>query len=331
MKRPPQLMLAQLPTPIQKLESLSASFGREIYIKRDDTTGSLLSGNKIRKLEFVLKDAVDRRADTVVTCGGLQSNHVRTTMVAGRRLGMKPFAVLRGTQPHVYDGNTLIISIMGAEIMYVTPEEYDEIDLVYEDLERELKDRGLNPYFVPEGASNALGCWGYIAMMEELDKQQKEYGLSFDSIFVAVGSGGTQAGMILGKYMTQNPAEIIGINVFKETRNFNQHITMLGREAIEHFEIECDFHSEDIIYFNDYIGKGYAETTDQEMEFILKFALDEGIILDQVYTGKACYGMADLLNRYPERFGRNILFIHTGGIFGLFPERQRITRLSYSR
>jgi len=199
MIRPPKLSLAALPTPIHKLDTLSTALGKDIYIKRDDQTGVLLSGNKIRKLEFVLKDAVDKQADAVVTCGGIQSNHVRATVIAGRRLGMKPFAVLRGEKPGAFDGNTLLVSLVGSEIIYVTEQEYDDIDHVYADLERELSDRGLTPYFIPEGASNALGCWGYLEMMEELDAQQKELGIQFDSIFIALGSGGTQAGMILGK------------------------------------------------------------------------------------------------------------------------------------
>jgi len=331
MIRPPKLSLAALPTPIHKLDMLSTALGKDIYIKRDDQTGVLLSGNKIRKLEFVLKDAVDKQADAVVTCGGIQSNHVRATVIAGRRLGMKPFAVLRGEKPGAFDGNTLLVSLVGSEIIYVTEQEYDDIDHVYADLERELSDRGLTPYFIPEGASNALGCWGYLEMMEELDAQQKELGIQFDSIFIALGSGGTQAGMILGKKLTRNSAQVIGINVFKKTRNFLEYIQTIAGEAVAQYELPCAVDEADITIYHDYIGAGYAKTTDAEMEFIMNFALEEGIILDHVYTGKACYGMIDLLKRFPHQFGQNILFVHTGGLFGLYPERERITRLLHDR
>jgi len=331
MIRPSKLVLAKLPTPIQKLEGLSASLGKEIYVKRDDSTGMLLSGNKIRKLEFVLKDAVDKQADAVVTCGGIQSNHVRATVVAGRRLGMKPFAVLRGEEPDAFDGNTMIVSLVGSEITWVTPEEYSEIDRVYDDLGRELRDRGLTPYFIPEGASNALGTWGYLSMMEELQQQEKELGLQFDSIFSAVGSGGTQAGLILGKHLTNSLVQIVGINVFSKTRGLREQISTIANDAIKQFELPCQFNDNDVVLIDDYIGEGYAQTTDPEMEFIMKFSLDEGIILDHVYTGKTCIGMVDLIKKNPEQFGQKILFIHTGGLYGLFPERERVTRLLKNR
>lgn len=330
MKRPQKLTLGNLPTPIQKLETLSARLNKDVYVKRDDFTGLLLSGNKIRKLEFVLQEALDENANAVVTCGGLQSNHVRATVVAARRLGLKPFAVLRGEQPKTFDGNTLIIAMFGAEITYVTEKEYDEIDRVYEDMDKKLRSRGFRPYFIPEGASNALGCWGYISMMEELDRQQKEMNLQFDSLFIPLGSGGTQAGLILGKNLTSNPVTIIGINIFRGRYDFEGCISSICKEAIMRFEIPLEFNKADLHIYNDYTGAGYAQTTDKEMRFFLDFLLDEGIILDHVYTGKACYGMIDLLKRFPDRFGKTILFVHTGGLFGLFPEKERITRLLQS-
>lgn len=327
MNRPTKISLALTPTPIHKLEAFSSKSGKDVYIKRDDLTGALLSGNKIRKLEYVLSDAINKKVDTVVTCGGLQSNHVRATVISCRRLGLKPVAVLRGEQPAAFDGNTLLVAIAGAEIVYVTEEEYGNIDNVYDELRQKLRRRGLNPYFIPEGASNALGCWGYISMMEELDKQQRVLGFDFDSIFIALGSGGTQAGMILGKNLTGNPAKVIGINVYKESKDFSNYITKIAGECIENFNLQCSIEDDDVNIYNDYVGPGYAKINDPEMRFIMDFARDEGIILDHVYTGKALFGMADLLNRHPEKFGQKILFVHTGGLYGLFPERERITRL----
>lgn len=327
MIRPSRIKLAQLPTPVEKLEALSASLGKEIYVKRDDATGMLVSGNKIRKLEFVLSDAVEKKSDTVVTCGGIQSNHVRSTMVAAARLGMKPIAVLRGEDPEVFDGNTLIMAMIGSEFTWVTPEEYSEIGHVYEDLERELRDRGLNPYFIPEGASNALGSWGYIAMMEELAEQEKDLGLQFNSIFSAVGSGGTLAGMIIGKYMTGSSADVVGINVYSRDKGLRDQVEDITKEALDTYKMPYTYNAKDLILIDDYIGEGYAQTTDAEMEFQLSFSMESGLILDQVYTGKACIGMVEELKKHPEKYGDKVLFVLTGGLFGILPARERITRL----
>ena len=163
--------------------------------------------------------------------------------------------------------------------------------------------------------------------MEELMQQQKEIGVRFDSIFVALGSGGTVGGLILGKFLVDNPAEVFSINVFSKAEDFEDAIFTMGSEAIDRFQLPCTLKISDIHYFNNYIGRGYALTTDEEMAFILDIARSEGVVLDQVYTGKALFGTVDLLKRYPERFGRNILFIHTGGWFSFFRERERITRL----
>lgn len=327
MKRPSKLSLASLPTPLHKLEKISERLNKEVYIKRDDSTGMLVSGNKIRKLEYVLYDAVRNNADAVVTCGGIQSNHVRATLISATLLGLKPFAVLRGEEPDVFDGNTLLTAMTGAEISYVTEDEYDSIEDVYGRMDHDLRKRGLNPYFIPEGASDELGSWGYISMMEELKKQQEDREVRFDSLFVAVGSGGTQAGILLGKYLTDNGVSVTGINVFKKTRDLHTSVTQICTDAIGRFELPVQLNESDVVINDDYIGTGYARSTDAEIRFYLEVARTEGIILDPVYTGKAFLGMEDLLTRYPDRYGKNILFLHTGGNFALYPERERISRL----
>jgi len=329
MKRPQKLSLATLPTPIHKLDISSKRLNREIYVKRDDTTGTLISGNKIRKLEFVLKDAINLKSDAIVTCGGLQSNHVRATVISAGQLGLKTFAVLRGEKPDTLDGNTLLTALSGAEITYITEEEYENIDSVYKEMDLRLRKKGYNPYFIPEGASNSLGCWGYISMMEELNEQQKEMNVEFDSMFVALGSGGTQAGMLIGKYLTGNKVEVCGINVFNKSRNFFDYIKNTCEEAIHHYSLPVSLNENDITIFNDYIGAGYAKTTDKELKFFIDTAREEALFLDPVYTGKAFYGMVDLLEKYPDRFGEKILFVHTGGFFALYPERERISKLIF--
>ncbi|MCP4728366.1 MAG: pyridoxal-phosphate dependent enzyme, partial [bacterium] len=188
MKRPEKFSLALLPTPINMLQKLSQKLNCNIYIKRDDLTGMQLSGNKIRKLEYVLKQAVDLKSDVVVTCGGVQSNHARATVSASRMIGLDALAVLRGNPPEIYDGNTLIMLALGAGFKFVTQEEYDNIDTTYSELDKEFREKGLKAFFIPEGASSPLGCWGYIETMEEISKYEQETNTKFDTIFVATGS-----------------------------------------------------------------------------------------------------------------------------------------------
>ncbi len=325
MKRPDKLSLALLPTPIHKLQKLSTNLNRNIFIKRDDLTGMQLSGNKIRKLEYVLKEAVDLKSDIIVTCGGVQSNHSRATVSAAKMIGLDAFAVLRGDPPEIYDGNTMIMSLLGAGFKYVSQEEYNNIDDVYNELDKEFKKKGLKAYFIPEGASNPLGCWGYIETMEEISRYEYETGTKFDTIFLATGSAGTYAGLLLGKYLTDSRADITGFNIYSNTRDFSEVILKLCNDVITGYELEIEIDQTDIIINSDYLGEGYAITDDAQLSKIISFAHLEGIILDHVYTGKALIGMQDLLKKYPDRFGENILFMHTGGLFGLFPIRDLLT------
>ncbi|MFC1564048.1 1-aminocyclopropane-1-carboxylate deaminase/D-cysteine desulfhydrase [candidate division KSB1 bacterium] len=327
MKRPEKLSLALLPTPIHKLEKLSRILNKNIYIKRDDLTGMQLSGNKIRKLEYILKQALNENTDVVVTCGGIQSNHARATVSAAKQIGLNAFAVLRGTPPDIYEGNTFIMSALGAGFRYVTQEEYDNIDETYGELDKEFQSKGQKAYFIPEGASNHLGCWGYIENMEEIARQENELSIKFDDIFVATGSAGTYAGLLLGKYMTTSNADIHGFNIYSKSRDFSEVIKGLCCEAIEIYNIPAEFNPDDIRINNDYLGEGYAITDDDQLSKILSFADLEGILLDHVYTGKAYIGMSEMLTRNPEKFGDNILFMHTGGLFGVFPIRDKISRL----
>ncbi|MCP4728105.1 MAG: pyridoxal-phosphate dependent enzyme, partial [bacterium] len=186
----------------------------------------------------------------------------------------------------------------------------------------------LKAFFIPEGASSPLGCWGYIETMEEISKYEQETNTKFDTIFVATGSAGTYAGLLLGKYLTNSNVNIIGFNIYSAAKDFSAVIKKLCKKTIAEYELDVDIDQDDIMINNDYLGEGYALTDDQQLEKILSFARLEGIILDHVYTGKAMIGMQDLLARYPEKYGENILFIHTGGLFGLFPIRDKIAGLS---
>ena len=322
-KFPPRIQLATLPTPIQKLERLSEQWGGiEIYVKRDDLTGMALSGNKIRKLEFVIAEARNQGADLLITCGGIQSNHARATAVAATKLGMKSYLVLRGQQGGETDGNLLLDFLVGAKVKYITPEDYStRVDEIMTELAEELKKDGYHPYVIPEGASNELGAMGYLAATEEIVVQLKKRKLQIDYLVCADGSGGTHAGLLLGQKFYNQNYQVVGVNVCDDEAFFINKINQISEKAIDRFNLIVDFKKEDIKIIDGYVGEGYALNRQEEIDFIKLVAITEGLILDPVYTGKALFGVRDQISKGRFKKGEKILFIHTGGLFGLFPKR----------
>ena len=331
---PPQINLAQLPTPLQPLPRLGAKLGVDLYVKRDDLTGAALSGNKIRKLEFVLADALARKADTVITCGGAQSNHCRATAVAAAMLGLNCRLLLRTpdpANPPSVEGNILLDRMAGAEIVWISPEDYALRD---EYMEREgalLETSGRKPYLIPEEASNALGAWGYIRAAEELvnDIANLPGGANQPcTIINAAGSGGTSAGLVLGAKMFDLNARIISINVSDDRDYFVNAIGDICEKAIADYQLEVDFSRErNIEIIDGYVGRGYALSQTVELELLCETARTEGIFFDPVYTGKAFFGMVQELNKNSNCFGERVIFVHTGGIFGLLPLAAQIEPL----
>ncbi len=331
---PPQIHLARLPTPLHPLPRLSAKLGVDLFMKRDDLTGSALSGNKIRKLEFVLADAVAQKADTVLTCGGAQSNHCRATAIAAAMLGMNCRLLLRTedpSNPPFPEANILLDQMAGAEIVWITPAEYKSRDEIFEREATALRTAGRKPYMIPEGASNALGAWGYIRCIEELvnDIANLPGGPHKDSTIInATGSGGTSAGLILGTKIFDLNARVVSVNVCDDHDYFMRVIGEICEHAISDFQLEIDFSREgDINIIDGYVGRGYALSRPEELSVICDLARTEGIFLDPVYTGKAFFGMLQELKRDPGCFGERIIFIHTGGIYGLFPKAREIEPL----
>ncbi len=323
-KFPVKISLANLPTPIEKLTRLSNQWGGpELYVKRDDLTEMAMSGNKIRKLEFVTAEAQRQGADLLITCGGIQSNHARATAVAATKLGMKSYLVLRGQEPDEADGNLLLDFLVGAKVKYITREDYStRVHEIMRELAEQLKGEGYHPYIIPEGASNELGAIGYVAAIEEIKNQLNGMKLEIDYLICAVGSGGTHAGLLLGKKLFQQPFEILGFNVCDDEAYFVNKISRISRDAIERFELKVDFKAEDIHIIDGYVGEGYALNRPDEIDFIKQVALIEGLILDPVYTAKALFGVRDQIQKGRFKKGQKILFIHTGGLFGLFPKRK---------
>ena len=328
---PPQIQLAKLPTPVQPLRRLSERYGVELYVKRDDLSGIALSGNKIRKLEFVLADALGQKADTVITCGGAQSNHCRATAIAAAILGLNCRLLLRTpdpSNPPPLDGNILLDRIVGAEIAWISPDEYKQRDELMAREATSLQESGRKAYAIPEGASNALGALGYIRAMEELVNDIVNTlggGNQPCTIINAAGSGGTSAGLILGAKIFDVNARIAGINVRKDRGYFVQAIGNICEQAIADYHLVLDFDRQrDVRIIDGYVGLGYALSQSEELELICEVARTEGIFLDPVYTGKAFFGMIQELKRDPRCFGEKIIFLHTGGIFGLFPKAEQI-------
>jgi D-cysteine desulfhydrase len=328
---PPQINLARLPTPLQPLRRLSEKYGIELYIKRDDLSGIALSGNKIRKLEFVLADALAQKADTVITCGGAQSNHCRATAIAAAMLGLSCRLLLRTPDPlnpPKPEGNILLDRMAGAEIVWITPDEYQQRDELMSREAASIEASGRKAYTIPEGASNALGALGYIRAAEELVNDITNTlggGNQTCTIINAAGSGGTSAGLILGAKIFDLNARITSVNVCDDRDYFVQAIGNICDQANADYQLNIDFdRRRDVDIIDGYVGLGYALSQTEELELICKVARTEGIFLDPVYSGKAFYGMIQELKRDPNCFGGRIIFIHTGGLFGLFPKADQI-------
>jgi D-cysteine desulfhydrase len=328
---PPQINLARLPTPMQPLRRLSEKFGVELYIKRDDLTGAALSGNKIRKLEFVLADALAQKTDTVITCGGAQSNHCRATAIAAAMLGLNCRLLLRTpdpVNPPPLEGNILMDRMAGAEIVWITPDDYQNRDELLAREAAALQESGKIPYTIPEGASTALGALGYIRATEELVNDiTNTLGGTHQpcTIICAAGSGGTGAGLILGAKVFDVNARIVSFNVCDDRDYFMRAIGDICENAINDYHLDLDFMRErDIEIIDGYVGRGYGVSQPAELALIGQVAQTEGIFLDPVYTGKAFFGMVEELKRDSRCLGEQIIFIHTGGIFGLFPKAEEL-------
>lgn len=319
---PEKTRLAHLPTPIEALPRLSQALeGPEIYCKRDDLTGIGKTGNKVRKLEYLIAEAQRQACEVLITCGGAQSNHARATAVSAAKMGMKCHLVLRNASGGDLDGNLFLDRLFGAEITFITPPEYEQVDVIMANLAAEYQARGAKPYVIPEGGSTALGALGYVAAMEETAKQMKAQRLEFDHMICAVGSGGTLAGMLLGRSAFEIKTEVHGVNVCDDAPYFQNRIANILRDAKRRFGFDLNLHKNDISIFDGYVGKGYGLSSQEEIDLMKQIARWEGLILDPVYTGKAMFGLADLIRKGRFKKNERILFWHTGGVFGLFPKK----------
>lgn len=325
-KLPPRLQLAQLPTPLTLLTRFSAGEGVRIWVKRDELTGTEVSGNKVRKLEFTLAQALHQGCDTVISCGGVQSNHCRATAVLGARLGLKVHLILRGERPATVDGNLLLDYLAGATIDYVPEIDYHRHPEIAQQIADGYEKSGRRAFFIPIGASDEIGLWGYVNACAELQQDFIEHSIKPDAIVVASGSGGTQGGLIIGSHLFQLDVPVHAFAVCDDAGYFERKFRTDAARFQQRYAslLPADLQAlEDLeVSTNDcYMGPGYAKAGPEVFSTISQLARSEGLFLDPVYTGKAFYGMLRELESGTLQGARNIVFIHTGGLFGMFPQK----------
>lgn len=319
-----KLQLAQLPTPIDRIKTPPTEAA--LWIKRDDQTGLELSGNKVRKLEYALQEALEQKADTVITCGGIQSNHARATAAACARLGLRCILLLQDDGQRKPSGNYFLDTLLGAETVFLSESQYqNELDEILQNIADVQNAQGHTAYTLPIGASNGIGTFGYYAAFAEILAQEKEAGVVFDTIVCAVGSGGTYAGLLFGAISAGSNKKIVGIPIAKDAAYFTDRVLCLSHDFSAYLPQKLTCPPEQIRLIDGWTGPGYAKNTEEDFAFIRTFARNEGIVLDPVYTGKAMRGLYESLQQgHPHVAGaKNILFIHTGGAFGLFGKEER--------
>lgn len=310
--------LATLPTPLERVPRLSEKLEIDLLFKRDDLTGFALGGNKARKLEFLVADALNHGADMLVTGGGTQSNHARMTAAAARKVGMNCTLVFFGSKPDRVNGNLLLDELLGADYVYANTDDKNETDRILELTAHTLEEQGLKPYLIPVGGSTVLGCLSYVIAVRELLEQLKAREVKADYIVVTTGSCGTHAGILAGiKYYHANPS-VCGITVSRPKAECDIRISSLFAKTMDFLASPIALEPSDIIVKDGYIGPGYAIPTDAGNAAIRTVARLEGVFLDPVYTGKTMAGLMDLVRRGEIRKGSTVIFWHTGGVPGLF-------------
>lgn len=335
----PRISLIHLPTPMRKLEHITAELGGpEIWIKRDDLTGMAFGGNKSRKLEFIIPDMIAKKADVVVTWAALQSNWAMQTAAAARRFGIKPVLVLfkRYELPQEYDGNMLLDYILGAEIRVKEPlgessPKSENYLTVVEEVAEEFRKKGHRPYVVSVGGSKVmgsmtqpLGAISYLNAYLEMLTQTRAAGFEPDYVVHSTGSGSTQAGLVVGAKFSGDTTRVVGISVSDEKTAFAKDVIEIAEATEEAMDLDGRIRPEDVIVFDEYIRDGYGIVNKDVADIIRLMFVREGIVLDPVYTSKAFIGLIDLIRK--KYFGKKdkIVFFHTGGTPALFPNKHKI-------
>lgn len=301
-----KIKLAETPTPIQFYSSFKTN---DIYIKRDDLTDLSLGGNKVRKLEYFLADALEKKADCIVTYGSVQSNHCRLTAAAASRNGLKTVLLLSKSNDLNFNGNYFLYDLFDAEVVWVDTHKVPE---TIEETLTQLKNKGYNPYFIQGGGHGNLGTHAYKLAFDEILNQEKENKVDFDYIFHASGTGTTQAGLIAGNIINQSMKKIVGISIARNKDRGTQVILDSLKDYLGELGISANALQDQITFNDSYIGNGYANIYKEVLNTIRTVAKHSGILLDPVYTGKAFHGMLDYI-KVAGLKNNKVLFIHTGG------------------
>jgi L-cysteate sulfo-lyase len=311
--------LGFFPTPLVEMKRLSARLGGpHLWIKRDDLSGLAFGGNKTRKLEFLMAEALANRSDAVITAGAVQSNHCRQTAAAAAALGLSCHLALGGSPPGSANGNLLLDQLLGAKIHWCGDRRKGEGLAA---IEEELTSRGRRTYVIPYGGSNVVGAAGFAAAMVEVDAQLRAAGIRPDAIVFASSSGGTQAGLMVGKLITDSEVQLLGIRIDKDEPgedSFESQTSTLANELAHRLAVREGSSAADIVLNSNYTGAGYGIVGDLEREAIKLMAQTEGVLLDPVYTGRAFGALLDLLFRHEFGPHEHVVFWHTGGVPALF-------------
>lgn len=322
LSRFPRVSLAHLPTPLEHLPRLSKHLGGpDIYVKRDDCTGLGTGGNKTRKLEFLVADAMAKKADVIITQGAVQSNHARQTAAAACKVGMACELVFEKRVADADDayktsGNVLLDRIFGANIREV--EKGSDMDAAMAEVAGELQKKGKTPYIIPGGGSNPIGALGYVDCALEFMSQANRAGIVIDHVVHATGSAGTQAGLVVGLKATSSNIPLLGIGVNAPKDKQEEKVWKLAQETAAFVGAPGCVRREDIVANCDYVGDGYGLPTKAMNDAVLLLARLEGLLFDPVYSGKGLAGMLDQIGQGYFGDAKSIVFVHTGGTAGLF-------------
>jgi L-cysteate sulfo-lyase len=318
----PRIRITHAPTPLEPMPRLTALLGGpSLWIKRDDCTGLATGGNKTRKLEYLMADALARGADTVITQGATQSNHARQTAAIAAKLGLHCHLILEDRTGYRHDdyrnsGNVLLDRLFGAHLSEVAAG--TAMDEAMAQLAERLRSEGRKPYVIPGGGSNAIGALGYVTCALELAEQANNAGLAIDTLVTATGSAGTQAGLVAGLEGARAGIPVLGIGVRAPKAAQEEKVFQLAVQTAELLGVAGAVAREAVVANCDYVGEGYGVPTPGMIEAVTTLARAEGILLDPVYSGKAMAGLIDLVRKGQLRKGQNVVFLHTGGAVGLY-------------
>jgi D-cysteine desulfhydrase len=326
LERVPRRSLGSCPTPLVRLDNLSRELGREVYVKRDDALGPAGGGNKTRKLEYLLADAVEAGATRIVTVGGLQSNHARLTAAAARILGFEPHLLLFGKKPKRALGNLLLDRLAGAELHFIPPGPIASGPCTFEELDAYVREEATkrvgDHYHVPLGGSNGLGSLGYVRAAVEIEEQAQAAGVADAWVVVATGSGGTLAGLIAGFRLIGSSLRLVGIDVASIWKNSPELVARIANDAAGLIGLPANVEPSDVsLIEHTYVGEGYAVPSSDGTAAIRHLVRSEGLLLDPTYTGKAFAGLLDLNESGHLGDDEPVIFWHTGGLPGLFAGR----------